>query len=78
VADWTNVVDAAAAALVPLGGGRMQATLAGVCLDDVIVGVRAIGADGSRSRVATPPEPDRFDQQRRVRTAAKENDNVPK
>ncbi|MBL8730298.1 MAG: M20/M25/M40 family metallo-hydrolase [Planctomycetes bacterium] len=74
-ADWTNVVDAAAAALVSLGGGRMQATLAGVCLDDVVVGVRAIAADGSRSRVATPPEPDRFDRQRRARTAVTEDDD---
>jgi Zn-dependent M28 family amino/carboxypeptidase len=77
-ADWTNVVDAAAAAEAPLGGGRVRATLAGVCLDDVVVGVRAIGADGSRSRVATPPEPDRFDQRRRARAAAPEGGDAPK
>ncbi|MBX3464698.1 MAG: M20/M25/M40 family metallo-hydrolase [Planctomycetes bacterium] len=72
-ADWTHVVDAAAAAVVPLGGGRRQATLAGVCLDDVVVGVRAVGADGSRSRVAVPPEPDRLDRSRRARAAARED-----
>ncbi len=77
-ADWTNVVDAAAATPVPLTGGRWQATLAGVCLDDVVVGVRAIGADGSRSRVATPPEPERLDQRRRARAAAKENEDDSK
>lgn len=77
-ADWTHVVDEAAAALVPLAGGRVQATLAGVCLDDVVVGVRAVGRDGSRSRVATPPEPDRFDRQRRARTVSKEQDDAEK
>jgi hypothetical protein len=48
----------------PVREGRLRATLPGVCLDDAVVGVRSIGADGSRSRVATPPEPDRVDQRR--------------
>ncbi|MBL9079757.1 MAG: M20/M25/M40 family metallo-hydrolase [Planctomycetes bacterium] len=74
-ADWTHVVDEAAAALEELDGGRVRATLAGVCLDDVVVGVRAIGDDGSRSRVATPPEPERNDLQRRARRAAEEPDD---
>lgn len=67
-ADWTHVIDAASAKPEPSRGGRTKATLPGVCLDDVVVGVRTVGADGSRSRVATPPEPDRFDQRRAVTT----------
>lgn len=39
-------------------------TLPDVCLDEVIVGVRSVGADGSRSRVTTPPEPDSFNLRR--------------
>ena len=61
-ADWTHVIDLATAQPKPTRSGRMLATLSGVCLDDVVVGVRSIGADGSRSRVAVPPEPDRFEQ----------------
>jgi Zn-dependent M28 family amino/carboxypeptidase len=47
------------------GGGRgrgnaatpvMAATLVGVPIDDMVVGVRAVAADGSRSRVTTPRE----------------------
>jgi acetylornithine deacetylase/succinyl-diaminopimelate desuccinylase-like protein len=64
--DWTHVVAMAAAAPVEGRGNRWTATLRDVCLDDVVVGVRTVGADGSRSRVAVPPEPDRFDQRRRV------------
>jgi hypothetical protein len=59
----------AAAKPVPARSGRWLATLPGVCLDDVVVGVRAVGSDGSRSRVATPPEPDRVDQRPRADTA---------
>lgn len=58
--DWTGVVTMAEASPEESRGGRMMATLRGVCLDDVVVGVRMVGEDGSRSRVATPPEPDRF------------------
>ncbi|MFN9755689.1 MAG: hypothetical protein ACK58X_04660, partial [Planctomycetota bacterium] len=54
------------AAPKPTRSDRLLATLAGVCLDDVVVGVRSVGADGSRSRVATPPEPDRFDARPRA------------
>lgn len=39
-------------------GASLRATVEGVCLDDVVIGVRSVGADGSRSRVQTPPEPD--------------------
>lgn len=62
--DWQHVVAGADAAITAGRGALQRATLAGVCLDDVVVGVRAIGMDGSRSRVTTPPEPDRFDQRR--------------
>lgn len=62
--DWQHVVAASAANLQPGRGNQRRATLPGVCLDDVVVGVRSIARDGSRSRVATPPEPDRFDQRR--------------
>ncbi|MCA8953144.1 MAG: M20/M25/M40 family metallo-hydrolase [Planctomycetes bacterium] len=58
--DWTAVVQQAEAGLEPIRGDRWRATLRGVCLDDVVVGVRSVGAGGHRSRVATPPEPDRF------------------
>ena len=34
----------------------MTATLEGVCIDDTVVGVRSVGADGSRSRVSTQIE----------------------
>ena len=45
---------------------RLAHTLKGVCLDEVVVGVRSVGADGSRSRATTPPEPDAMGQ-RQVR-----------
>ncbi|HEX5050470.1 MAG TPA: M20/M25/M40 family metallo-hydrolase [Planctomycetota bacterium] len=66
--DWTHVVDMATARPAPAAGraGRLLATLPGVCLDDAVVGVRCIGPDGSRSRVATPPDPDRLDQRTRA------------
>ena len=34
----------------------MTATLEGVCIDDSVVGLRSVAADGSRSRVSTPIE----------------------
>jgi len=61
-ADWTNVVPMAGATIKAARGGRMMARIPGVCLDDVVVGMRTISASGARSRVATPPEPDRFAQ----------------
>jgi hypothetical protein len=42
------------------GRRNLQTVLPNVCLDDVVVGIRSVGKDGSRSRVTTPPEPDRF------------------
>lgn len=63
--DWEGVIPAAAASVKPGRQAGMTAVLAGVCLDDVVVGVRSIGPDGSRSRVATPPEPDRLNQRPR-------------
>ena len=64
--DWQGVVakEDAQVQSAPRGG-RLQATLKNLCIDDLVVGVRAIGANGARSRVATPPEPDRMLQQRR-------------
>jgi hypothetical protein len=71
-ADWTHSIDMATAKpteargraedLEHRRGSRWRATLQGVCLDDAVVGVRSVGPDGSRSRVATPPEPDRLEQ----------------
>jgi len=75
-ADWTHVVPAEAAQPRPTRTNRHLATLAGVCLDDVVVGVRSLAADGSRSRVATPPEPDRFEQ-RPSRAASREANQPP-
>ena len=60
--DWTHVMPMVDAGPQPTRSGRMLARMPGVCLDDVVVGVRTISADGARSRVATPPEPDRFAQ----------------
>jgi hypothetical protein len=65
-ADWTHVVGMAQAKPKATASGRLLATFPGVCLDDVVVGVRSVGNDGSRSRVATPPEPDRFEQRPRA------------
>ncbi|MGB3965370.1 MAG: M20/M25/M40 family metallo-hydrolase, partial [Planctomycetota bacterium] len=47
-ADWTHVVDMTTAKPVPRGE-RWLATLPGVCLDDVVVGVRTVGENGARS-----------------------------
>ena len=55
----------------PTRSGRLLARMPGVCLDDVVVGVRTISDDGARSRVATPPEPDRFAQRPRAGTRQK-------
>lgn len=62
--DWEGVIAAADAGVTEGRGNRRTATLRGICIDDVVVGVRTIGASGARSRVATPPEPDRFDMRR--------------
>jgi hypothetical protein len=70
-ADWTHVMSMAEADPKPTRSGRMLARMPGVCLDDVVVGVRSISADGARSRVATPPEPDRFAQRPRSGTRRK-------
>jgi hypothetical protein len=58
-ADWEQ-----ARMLEPRAGerGGLTAELDGVLLDDVVVGIRAVGADGARSRATTPPEPDAFEQ----------------
>lgn len=61
-ADWTNVVAMDDVTLQQDRRGRTMARIPDVCLDDVVVGMRTIAASGARSRVATPPEPDRFAQ----------------
>jgi len=61
-ADWTHVVKMDEVTVKAGRAGRILARLPDVCLDDVVVGVRTIAASGARSRVATPPEPDRFAQ----------------
>ena len=61
-ADWAGVVPEADVALAPGEGPLRRATLRSVPLDDVVVGARSVAADGARSCVATPPEPDRFQQ----------------
>ncbi len=58
--DWEQAAVVADAS--PDEGGALRFALCGVCLDDAVVGVRSVGADGSRSRVSTPPEPDAFDE----------------
>lgn len=67
-ADWTHVMSMAEADPQPTRSGRMLARMPGVCLDDVVVGVRTVSVDGARSRVATPPEPDRFAQRPRTKS----------
>lgn len=61
-ADWTHVVAKGDVTLRQGRRGMTMARIPGVCLDDVVVGMRTIAANGARSRVATPPEPDRFAQ----------------
>jgi hypothetical protein len=70
-ADWEHARRLSAAELGPAREGRgpgsgrrgaeLRATLDELCLDDVVVGVRCVGAGGACSRVTTPPEPDAFD-----------------
>lgn len=57
--DWEGALLVPATAL-EFGGRNASArqVLKGVCIDDVVVGVRSVGADGSRSRVTAAPEPD--------------------
>ena len=75
-ADWTHTIDMLAGKPAARGS-RWRACLEGVCLDDAVVGVRSVGQDGSKSRVATPPEPDRLEQRgstAQKRTGGEERD----
>ncbi len=47
---------------VTRGRRGMSAVIEGQCLDDVVVGLRAVGGNGARSRVTVPPDPDAFAQ----------------
>jgi hypothetical protein len=69
--DWegTKVVDQPTESKGRRSRGMLGHVLPGVCLDDVVVGVRSVGSDGSRSRVVTPPEPDSFNQRRARKTS---------
>lgn len=59
-ADWQGVIPMADAKIFDAADGRRTALLTGICLDDVVVGIRSVGKNGARSRVATPPEPERI------------------
>lgn len=63
--DWEGVIAASDASLRTDEKGRTRALLKGLALDDLVVGVRSIGADGAKSRVATPPDPDRMTRRTR-------------
>lgn len=70
--DWTGAMRMSELEIADTRSGRKLARLPGVCLDDVVVGVRSVAENGARSRVATPPEPDRFAQRRRSAQAGNE------
>ncbi len=58
--DWEGVVASKDARMRGDERGRRRALLPGLALDELVVGVRSIGADGAKSRVAIPPDPDRM------------------
>lgn len=58
--DWEGVVASKDAAIRSDDKGRRHALLRGLALDELVVGVRSIGVDGAKSRVAVPPDPDRM------------------
>jgi hypothetical protein len=57
-ADWEEARLVSAKELEFSRRGAAQYRLMGVCIDEVIVGVRTVAADGSRSRATAAPEPD--------------------
>jgi Zn-dependent M28 family amino/carboxypeptidase len=56
--DWEHERRIAADALDANRRGQLRFVLQGVSIDEVVVGVRAVAADGARSRVTAAPEPD--------------------
>lgn len=70
-ADWEGVIAARDAAVTSADETKRMATMRGICLDDVVVGVRSVAANGARSRVATPPEPDRILQRPKSQESGK-------
>ena len=60
--DWQGSKLFASSGAGEAARGPHTETLSSICVDDVVVGVRSVGKDGSRSRAATPPEPDALDQ----------------
>jgi hypothetical protein len=57
-ADWEGQQLVPAAGLDFEGRRGARVVLEGTCIDDVVVGVRAVSAAGARSRVTAAPEPD--------------------
>ena len=45
-------------------GDSARVRLEGVCIDDVVVGIRSIAQNGARSRATAAPEPDNFSARR--------------
>ncbi len=59
--DWEHeLVLAKGDPMLTARGDGFIVRLPGVCLDEVVVGVAAVGPGGHRSLVSTPPEPDNF------------------
>ena len=63
--EWEGVIASKDAQMRGDDNGRRRALLTGLALDELVVGVRSIGADGAKSRVATPPDPDRMTRRTR-------------
>ncbi len=57
-ADWEGARTVDAKDLEFDAKGNARYVLKGVCIDEVVVGVRAVGAGGQRSRATAAPEPD--------------------
>ncbi|MBK8975941.1 MAG: M20/M25/M40 family metallo-hydrolase [Planctomycetes bacterium] len=57
--DWEGALRVAAADLAFRGRAQTaELTLPGVCVDDVVIGVRSVAAGGACSRATAAPEPD--------------------
>ena len=63
--DWEGAIASKDAEMRVDANGRRRALLRGLALDELVVGVRSIGVDGAKSRVATPPDPDRMTRRTR-------------
>ncbi len=63
--DWEGAMASKDAEMRIDDNGRRRALLRSLALDELVVGVRSIGVDGAKSRVATPPDPDRMTRRTR-------------